>query len=250
MAKQGEIEYLQKIGEHGIQHAVNKPFSDPGCGAYLSDLGAILALLPPVPARLLDLGCGTGWTSVFFAKRGYDVVGVDISPDMIFHANGNKERDDLTNLQFMVSDYESMRFQNEFDCVVFFDALHHAVDEEEAIRQAYRALKPGGVCITVEPGRGHSRMPVSKSAMEKYGVTEKDMPPRWIIKMGKRAGFKKFTVFPHPTHVLRVTYSIPIEGWLARLARRLMVMRKFVTLAAMAWLLHSLKNHGMVCLVK
>src|SRR5207244_11070644 len=86
MAKSGEIDYLKNLGAAGVWHAANKPFSDPGCGRYLAELGAILALLPPPPARLLDLGCGTGWTSVFFARAGYDVVGVDLAPDMIAHA--------------------------------------------------------------------------------------------------------------------------------------------------------------------
>ena len=246
MAKQGEIEYLQKIGEDGIHHAVHKPFSDPMCGAYLTDLGTILSQLPPVPAKLLDLGCGTGWTSVFFAKRGYDVVGVDISPDMIFHANANKDREKLSNLRFVVSDYEGMGFEEEFDCAVFFDSLHHAVDEEVAIRHVYRALKPGGICLTLEPGRGHAKAAVSKAAVEKYGVTEKDMPPRRIIKMGKRAGFRDFTIFPRPSHLFRLTTC----GFFGRLAQRAVVLRKLVTLAAMGWLLHSLKSHGIVCLVK
>src|SRR5947209_908993 len=92
MAKNGEIGYLSKLSEAAIRHAVNKPFSDPGCCRYLAEMGALLALLPPPPARLLDLGCGTGWTSVFFARAGYDVVGVDIAPDMIAHAEENRDR--------------------------------------------------------------------------------------------------------------------------------------------------------------
>ena len=86
MAKQGEIDYLMRIGEAGARHAAGKPYSDVGCGSYLMQIGCIMSLLPQPPCRLLDAGCGTGWTSVLFARRGYDVVGVDISEDMIFHA--------------------------------------------------------------------------------------------------------------------------------------------------------------------
>ena len=42
-----------------------------------------MGFLPDPPARILDMGCGGGWTSIFFAKRGYEVVGQDISQDMI-----------------------------------------------------------------------------------------------------------------------------------------------------------------------
>ena len=92
MAKQAEIDYLKRLTPEEIRHAVEKPFSDAGCAAELMEIAAIMALLPPPPARLLDLGCGAGWTSIFFARRGYEVVGVDISEDMILHANANKRR--------------------------------------------------------------------------------------------------------------------------------------------------------------
>src|SRR5687768_16803425 len=70
MAKQGEIEYLSKISAQARLDAFEKPFRDADCGSYLRDMGAIFDLLPPPPARLLDLGCGSGWTSILFARRG------------------------------------------------------------------------------------------------------------------------------------------------------------------------------------
>ncbi len=91
MAKTGEIDYLKNLarerGDEAVRHALGKPFTDANCAAYLTEIAAVLALLPPPPARLLDMGCGTGWTSFFFAKAGYHVTGVDIAPDMIGHAS-------------------------------------------------------------------------------------------------------------------------------------------------------------------
>jgi SAM-dependent methyltransferase len=206
MAKQGEIDYLKNIGEVGVWHAANKPFSDPHCGRYLVELGAVISLLPSPPARLLDLGCGTGWTSVFFAKMGYDVTGVDIAPDMIDHANRNRDREKLDKLRFLVCDYEELRFQSEFDGAVFYDSLHHAVDEAVAIRQAFAALKPGGACVASEPGRGHQDAPETAEVVRKFNVTEKDMPPDKVIALGRAAGFRSFQVFPHAFEV--ISYSI------------------------------------------
>jgi len=207
MAKQGEIDYLKNLGADGIRHAVNKPFSDDFCAGYLMEVGAIMSLLPPPPAKLLDLGCGTGWTSCFYARRGYEVTGQDIAEDMIYNANEKKKREGIDNVRFVVCDYERMNFESEFDCAVFFDALHHSINEEDAIRMVYKALKPGGVCITSEPGICHADMPRSIEAVRKYNVTERDMPPGRIIKAARKAGFREYKVYPHTTHLEKTIYA-------------------------------------------
>jgi SAM-dependent methyltransferase len=196
MPKAGELAYLRMIGLDGVRHAANKPFSDPGCGRYLVALGLIRMLLPPPPARLFDLGCGPGWTSWFFAKMGYDVVGQDIAPDMIYHARVNQRRYQVENAMFVVGDYEEIRYSEEFDCAVFFDSLHHAEDERLALEKTCRALKPGGVCVTHEPGEGHAESEASQMAVQRYGVTEKDMPPYRIIAIAKEVGFRDAVTYP------------------------------------------------------
>jgi ubiquinone/menaquinone biosynthesis C-methylase UbiE len=206
MAKQGEIEYLAKIGPEAIRQALRKPFSDPNCPVHLMELGAILSLLPPPPTRLLDVGCGTGWTTLFYAKSGHDAVGVDIAPDMIEQAQRLKEQEEVDNVRFVVFDYEEMPFDGHFDVAVFYDALHHAVDENLALRSVYRALAPGGICVTSEPGEGHADNPVSLEAVRRFGVTEKDMPPSRIIAAGRKAGFRDFRIYPHTLHLLEATY--------------------------------------------
>jgi len=196
VAKQGEIDYLKNIGQ-AADHVAGKPFSDQECGPLLAEIGAVLSLLPPPPASLLDLGCGSGWTSAFFARRGYLVTGQDISEDMIRCANRNKSEGNLAGLRFQAGDFESLAFDGEFDCAVFFDSLHHAEQEEAALRAAYRALRPGGVCVASEPGIGHARDPQSLDAVRRYQVTEKDMPPGKIIRLGRKAGFRSHRVYPH-----------------------------------------------------
>ncbi len=238
MPKQGEIDYLRLSGEDGIQFARDKPFSAVDCGRTFQDLGIIFSVLPKPPARLLDLGVGTGWTSVFFGKRGYDVVGQDIAEDMIHQANINKARYATPNVQFITTDYEHLSFESEFDCAVFYDSLHHAEDEKSALRAVFRALKPGGICVTVEPGKGHATSIDSLNAMARFGVTERDMPPSLIIAGAKEAGFRAFRVFhrfmeplelptqifqeAHPVvHWARAIYlslkdSAPFRGWRRR----------------------------------
>ncbi|MBY0457874.1 MAG: class I SAM-dependent methyltransferase [Gemmataceae bacterium] len=207
MAKQHEIEYPVRIGEAALAGAARKPFSEPGCGRHLVRIGTLMTLLPPAPARVLDLGCGTGWTSLFFARAGYAVVGVDIAPEMVRMADGLRAADGLANLTFVASDYEQLNFRDEFDAVVFFDSLHHAEDEGLAVAKAFAALKPGGVFLAEEPGAGHASAAETQAAVAQYGVTEKDMPPARVIELGRAAGFTGFRVFPHPDELAAEVYS-------------------------------------------
>jgi SAM-dependent methyltransferase len=193
MPKLGEINYLKSAGADGIEHVRNKPFSDDACGRYLGDLGLVMGLLPPPPARILDLGVGSGWTTIYLSRRGYEVTGRDICPDMIALAELNRDLLAIDSASFEVGDYETMPYRNEFDSVLFYDSLHHAEDERAALKTAYDALRPGGICLTVEPGEGHAA--ASTEAVKTFGVTEKDMPPHRIIAIGQSVGFREFQVY-------------------------------------------------------
>ena len=203
---------MKNIGDEGAIGAFDKPFSHFTCSKNLVDLGIIMALMPSPPARVLDLGCGTGWTSAFFARRGYRVTGQDIAPDMIRYAERNRERYGATDLDFVLSDYESLNFTELFDCAVFYDSLHHAIDEKSALETVHRALRPGGILITHEPGAGHSTSPDSLRAMELYGVTEKDMAPSHIRDLCQQIGYSRFEFFPDPTLAIIAIYGINLAG--------------------------------------
>jgi SAM-dependent methyltransferase len=268
MGKLGEINYLRNLSPEEQRGLPHKPFSEPTVARNLQEMGALFSLLPQRPVRLLDLGCGSGWTSLFFARAGHHVVGVDICPDMIRLADEHRRRLDLDNVDFLVRDYEDLAFDSEFDAVVFFDSLHHAVDEELALGRAYRALVPGGLCLTSEPGEGHADSAVAADAVRRYGVTEKDMPPRKIIELGRRLGFRSFSTFPFAWNNQLVAYAhdqatlprLPGQGplkrlfhWFLRRALRLSP-REYATLMAVRYRLRTLTDcdhvGGITCLVK
>lgn len=227
--KQGEREYFARIGEEGRRHALRKPFSDDHCLEYLANVTAFMSLLPPPPARLVEFGCGTGWLGQLFAQRGYEVVGIDISPDAIALAEQLKAERGLTNVQYQIADYEDVRIDPAADAVLFHDALHHAESEDAALTAAYHALRPGGMVLCLEPGEGHSQSESSKRAVAEFGVHEKDMPPRTILRYARRAGFSRHVVLPWPwfhlRSVYRPAYSEARSAWDLRGRRMLSFFR-------------------------
>lgn len=204
MAKEHEIDYLSRLSAAGRDHALGKPWSDPGRGRYLAEVGGMISLMPQPPARLLDMGAGTGWTSSLFALSGYDVTAADIAPDMVAAHAQTAARYGVA-LASVVCDFESVPFTDEFDIVVFYDCLHHAEDEVAALRNAHRALRAGGVCITLEPGKGHKDSEDSLRAMHEFGTTERDMPPSTIIAAAKSAGFTSHAVYERPLEPALIT---------------------------------------------
>ena len=205
MAKEDEIAYIERLGPIGREHALNKPWSDVDRGRYLQEIGALITLLPQPPARILDLGAGSGWTSCLFAMAGYQVTATDIAPEMVAMQAENAARYNVKLDGSIVTDFESLPFDNEFDVVVFYDCLHHSDDEFLALQGAWRALKPGGICVTLEPGRGHHKTEMSRNAVTHLGVTERDMPPSLIVSSGRRAGFTAHAVHDRPLDPLLIT---------------------------------------------
>lgn len=245
MPRAGELTYYTEVGEEGRRYALQKPFVDPECPDLFAELAFIFAKLPGPPARVLECGCGTGWLSYFLAKRGYRVTGQDVSAEALALARDNPVFRESESLEFVCSDFESLGFEDEYDAVVFCGSLHHAEDELAAIRCAHRSLKPGGVFLSIEPGRGHEKR--SKHVIETYDVGDRDMPPTLQVRCGKAVGFREFEVCVHPVHSQRLLYrpAVPSSG-----VHRLLAVPGMKTLALLALSLWFKRNNGAVVMRK
>lgn len=103
--------------------------------------------------RALDLGCGTGVITLSLAERGFGVVGVDHSPDMLAVAEQKLERRGASGKhKLMTADVRDLPFaSDEFDCVTCQGLLHHLEDIRPCIAELARVLKPGGFFYVSEP---------------------------------------------------------------------------------------------------
>ena len=95
--------------------------------------------------RVLDLGCGTGHTSLACAPHVANVVGVDVTPQMVSAATALARSRAVTNVEFRVADVHELPFEDEsFDVVTSRVSAHHYADAPKAVAEAFRVLKPGG----------------------------------------------------------------------------------------------------------
>lgn len=103
--------------------------------------------------RALDLGCGTGVVTLRLARRGFDVAGVDHSPEMLAIARRKLAQDGLA-AGLVTGDVRSLPFSDgEFVCVTVQGLLHHLEHLEPCLREADRVLAPGGFLFVSEPTR-------------------------------------------------------------------------------------------------
>ena len=102
--------------------------------------------LATVPGeRLLDVGCGPGRHAVEFARRGLDVVGIDLSADFVAVAHRRAAEAGVTP-SFFQMDARELPFDNEFDVVISLcqGAFGLGLPDLQILRNIRRALRPGG----------------------------------------------------------------------------------------------------------
>jgi SAM-dependent methyltransferase len=123
----------------------NEEWGDFGSG--LSDLLCRMAGGKiPEKAKILDLCCGTGQLAKALSEKGYQVIGLDGSPEMLRFAKINAPK-----AEFVLTDARTFQLPAVFD-VVFctFDSLNHLMSSKDLIltfQNVYRCLVAGGVFL-------------------------------------------------------------------------------------------------------
>jgi SAM-dependent methyltransferase len=109
----------------------------------------VFALYDKKPELVLDLACGTGSLTLELARRGYDMTGLDLSPDMLNIASLKKNHG--KNILWLNQDMCAFELYGTVDAAVCcFDSINYILDENkiaECFRLVYNYLNPGGVFI-------------------------------------------------------------------------------------------------------
>jgi len=101
--------------------------------------------------KILDLACGTGHHSIFFAKSGYEVTGADLSEKMLQIAGKNSKG--VSGVRFVKAGFLDVypKLKDKFDAVICLgNSLPHLLSQKDlkkTLQNIYNLLNPGGIFI-------------------------------------------------------------------------------------------------------
>jgi SAM-dependent methyltransferase len=136
----GEARTFDAEPDHGL--------SDPVVLAAWT--GLLQGWQPASPAKILDIGCGTGSLSLVLAQLSHQVTGIDLSPKMIAQARAKADKAGLP-IHFEVMGAAQPHFPRQsFDCIVCRHVLWMLPDLTAVLQNWTDLLQPGGHLLLVE----------------------------------------------------------------------------------------------------
>ncbi len=164
---------------------------------YRAEVESWLAAVPDLAerlasgtARVLDIGCGIGWSSVCMAKAfpGLVVDGVDLDPGSIAAARQVAESEGVADrVRFELRDAATLAGAG-YDLATLFEMLHDLARPVEALRAAREALNPDGVVLVAdEPCEDAFAGPADEQERRHYGYSVLHCLPASMTEPGSAA---------------------------------------------------------------
>lgn len=200
------------------QGAMNRPLFLHHLAGALQGVPELDAILRRPGARILDVGCGLGWSSIALATAYPDaeVIGLDIDAPSIelARANAAERGVDTDRLSFRTADGGTLAGDPGFDAAFAFECVHDMPRPVDVLAAARAALRPEGVLVVMDeavaeeftaPGDDVERfmygfsllvcLPDGMSSTPSEG-TGTVMRPNVLRGYAERAGFTSFEVLP------------------------------------------------------
>ncbi len=104
--------------------------------------------------KILEIGCGTGSSTIALAEQGAEVTGIDLDADALQVAEDRKEAYGLDiELKYMNAAEVHKKYpKGSFDMIIFFATIEHMIHEERmlAMKETWNLLNPGGLWVVLE----------------------------------------------------------------------------------------------------
>jgi SAM-dependent methyltransferase len=188
--KRAERDYPRRVDDAGRAWIARKPFGGGArdVGRHLIDAGYAIQLLDLGEGdRFLEVGCGSGWMTVFAARQGAVATGVDISLGML---EFGRERAGLEGLaiDFVEADAEeALPLAGLFDKCLMYEALHHSHHPDRVLASIRAVLRPGALLLLAEPNWKHRWQ--GRETTRTYGTSEMGYSTRHLRHLVAAAGF-------------------------------------------------------------
>ena len=182
----------------------------------------------PSEWRILDAGCGIGFTSLGLARLCREVVGVEPS-DGIEIAFARLEAEPQANLTFRREAAEEVDEVDAYDAVLLDNVFEHVAKKREALAAVTRALKPGGVLLLIVP---NLLWPIEHH----YGLPFLGWMPLKLANLYLR-------ITKRGTDFTECSYGVTYFGMRRHLQRCPELTYRFVTPAQLSWTTAGTKWH-------
>ncbi len=163
--------------------------------------------------RILDVGCGTGFFTILLAKRGHQVTGTDLTPDMIANSRILAKEERVT-CDFQIMDAEHLSFPDEsFDVVISRNLTWTLPEAAQAYKEWIRVLKPGGLLLNFDANYGavdfaetsdlpenHAHKQLGNSMMQECEDIKRQLPissyirPAWDVEELGKLGMEQISI--------------------------------------------------------
>ena len=134
-------EPIRELAPRAGYGAWSGSYDEPGNPIIAIEQPALWSLVDRLaPGRALDAACGTGRHAGHLVALGHEVLGIDLTPEMLERARAN-----VAGARFVEADLLTIpAAEGQFDLVVCGLALSHLRDLEAAVAELARVLRPGG----------------------------------------------------------------------------------------------------------
>ncbi len=133
------------LANYDSQWSLAEYSHDEGLWAIEGEL--VRRFFPPPPARILDVGCGGGRTTIALDRLGYEVTGIDVSASLLSAARARHADLDLRLMDVRSLDCGDATFEGALFSYNGIDNLYPQEARLAGMREIHRVLRPGGTFI-------------------------------------------------------------------------------------------------------